>query len=162
MEQQPSVLLSHLSTFLCKTVIMSHQSITSPQQQQHQQQPPQNDHSLPSTLNSAGVVGGGGGGTHGITTATASTTTTLTETTATPTEVLRLTLRPRPNVTWDQTVVDNEGMGRKSSKRCCIFHKQRDFGESSTDSSDQDSDHENSKKKIAHKKKTPDHLRFHA
>jgi len=37
-------------------------------------------------------------------------------------------------------VVDNEGMGRKSSKRCCIFHKQRDFGESSTDSSDYDSD----------------------
>jgi hypothetical protein len=33
-------------------------------------------------------------------------------------------------------------MGRKSSKRCCIFHKQRPFGESSTDSSDYESDHE--------------------
>jgi protein phosphatase 1 regulatory subunit 11 len=41
-------------------------------------------------------------------------------------------------VTWDQDVIDNEGMSRKSSKRCCIFHKQRDFGESSTDSSDED------------------------
>jgi hypothetical protein len=29
----------------------------------------------------------------------------------------------------------------KSSKRCCIFHKQRPFGESSTDSSDYESDH---------------------
>ena len=36
--------------------------------------------------------------------------------------------------------MNNEGLGRKSSKRCCIFHKQRPFGESSTDSSDNDSD----------------------
>ena len=42
--------------------------------------------------------------------------------------------------TRDENVEDNEGLGRKSSKRCCIFHKQRDFGESSTDSSDNDSD----------------------
>ena len=35
---------------------------------------------------------------------------------------------------------NNEGLGRKSSKRCCIFHKQRPFGESSTDSSDDDDD----------------------
>jgi protein phosphatase 1 regulatory subunit 11 len=55
-------------------------------------------------------------------------------------EVLTLTLAARPSVRWDEAVVDNEGMGRKSSKRCCIFHKQRDFGESSTDSSDYDSD----------------------
>jgi protein phosphatase 1 regulatory subunit 11 len=40
----------------------------------------------------------------------------------------------------DESVVDNEGMGRKSSKRCCIFHKQRAFDESSTDTSDYDSD----------------------
>eukprot|EP00531_Pseudo-nitzschia_arenysensis_P019657 CAMPEP_0116137596 /NCGR_PEP_ID=MMETSP0329-20121206/12328_1 /TAXON_ID=697910 /ORGANISM="Pseudo-nitzschia arenysensis, Strain B593" /LENGTH=147 /DNA_ID=CAMNT_0003632513 /DNA_START=110 /DNA_END=553 /DNA_ORIENTATION=+ len=84
--------------------------------------------------------------------------------------VLRLTLRDRSGVRWDEAVVDNEGMGRKSSKRCCIFHKPRAFGESSTDSSDYDSDNENGKysgKKIAHKKhpqkkKLPDHLRFHA
>jgi len=37
-------------------------------------------------------------------------------------------------------VVNNEGMGRKSSKRCCIFHKQRAFGESSTDSSGEEDD----------------------
>ncbi len=40
----------------------------------------------------------------------------------------------------DDSVLDNEGLGRKSSKRCCIFHKQRSFGESSTDSSDDDHD----------------------
>ena len=68
----------------------------------------------------------------------------------------------------DESVVDNEFLGRKSSKRCCIFHKARPFGESSTDTSDYDSDNENNDRKIAHKKlpgkkkKTPDHLRFHA
>lgn len=86
-------------------------------------------------------------------------------------------------VVRDEAVVDNEGLGRKSSKRCCIFHKQRPFGESSTDSSDyeeggegdddgdQDGGGEGKKKPIARKKKgsaasqkkkTPDHLRFHA
>lgn len=76
-------------------------------------------------------------------------------------------------------------MGRKSSKRCCIFHKQRDFGESSTDSSDYDSDRSDSsaaygadgdpdsqakrppgrKGRIARPKKeksVPDYQRFHA
>jgi protein phosphatase 1 regulatory subunit 11 len=98
-------------------------------------------------------------------------------------EVLTLTLRARPSVTWDNEVVDNEGMGRKSSKRCCIFHKQRPFGESSTDSSDYESDHGEGDdddgddgdkkprasgkkgKKIARPKKdgkVPDYQRFHA
>ena len=82
----------------------------------------------------------------------------------------------------DEAVVDNEGMGRKSSKRCCIFHKQRAFGESSTDSSDYDSDSSDedkeegdegekagpgNQKRIARpkgkkKKKVPDYQRFHA
>ena len=71
-------------------------------------------------------------------------------------------------------------MGRKSSKRCCIFHKQRDFGESSTDSSDYDSDGsgsssssggpESDKKKPITRRKTgkikpekvPDYQRYHA
>ena len=43
--------------------------------------------------------------------------------------ILRLSLRPRSNVTWDENVINNEGMGRKSSKRCCIFHKKREVGE---------------------------------
>ena len=93
------------------------------------------------------------------------------------TEVLRLTLRAPPSVRWDESTVDNEGLGRKSSKRCCIFHKQRAFGESSTDSSDaesggeDDGDNSDSKvspskhRKIARPKKSdnvPDFQRFHA
>lgn len=93
-------------------------------------------------------------------------------------EVLHLTLRARPSVTWDENVVDNEGLGRKSSKRCCIFHKQRAFGESSTDSSDVDSDGSSSsggpsnggqglkiarkKKSSLQQKKVPNYQRFHA
>lgn len=109
---------------------------------------------------------------------------TLTETPAatatTENEVLHLTLVARPSVRWDENVQDNEGLGRKSSKRCCIFHKQRDFGESSTDSSDNENDDSGSdtgddkdkkpkaaKRKIANKPKptrtpVPDHQRFHA
>ena len=75
--------------------------------------------------------------------ALASTTVTITESPAEQQiteDILTLTLRARPSVTWDESVVNNEGLGRKSSKRCCIFHKQRPFGESSTDSSGCDSD----------------------
>lgn len=92
-------------------------------------------------------------------------------------EVLQLTLRPRPSVQWDEGVIDNEFLGRKSSKRCCIFHKQRPFGESSTDSSDDGNGSDGSSssggpvgnsKPIARKKgsisqkKVPDYQRFHA
>ena len=131
---------------------------------------------------------------------------TETETRNSNEEVLRLTLTNRPAVTWwvaslletaiarknpkfqanfpfylcrDEAVIDNEGLGRKSSKRCCIFHKQRAFGESSTDSSDNDSDGGSSsssggpgggkKKAITRKKqgkieqdKVPDFQRYHA
>jgi len=52
--------------------------------------------------------------------------------------------RPAVCVCRDESTVNNEGMGRKSSKRCCIFHKPRAFGESSTDSSDYDSDESDS------------------
>lgn len=87
--------------------------------------------------------------------------------------VLRLTLAAGPTVRWDESTVDNEGLGRKSSKRCCIFHKHRDFGESSTDSSDESvgaqSDGEDNDKKPAASvarprkgKKVPDFQRFHA
>lgn len=33
----------------------------------------------------------------------------------------------RKGVRWDEEAVDNEGLGKKSSKKCCIFHKQRKF-----------------------------------
>ena len=47
----------------------------------------------------------------------------------------------RRQITWAEDVIDNEGLGRKSSKVCCIFHKTREFGESSSeDDSSSDSD----------------------
>eukprot|EP00545_Synedropsis_sp_CCMP1620_P012747 CAMPEP_0119003232 /NCGR_PEP_ID=MMETSP1176-20130426/439_1 /TAXON_ID=265551 /ORGANISM="Synedropsis recta cf, Strain CCMP1620" /LENGTH=154 /DNA_ID=CAMNT_0006954811 /DNA_START=35 /DNA_END=499 /DNA_ORIENTATION=- len=110
-----------------------------------------------------------------------SATMTITETASAPLEdeLLSLTLRGRASVTWDEGVVDNEGLGRKSSKRCCIFHKQRAFDESSTDTSDYDSDRSGASsasgasgdgrkpaaKKIARPKQgkgVPDSQRFHA
>ena len=55
--------------------------------------------------------------------------------------------RIRRRITWAEDVIDNEGLGRKSSKVCCIYHKAREFGGSSSeddsssdDSSDSDSD----------------------
>uniref|UniRef100_A0AAV1UJB3 Type 1 phosphatases regulator n=1 Tax=Peronospora matthiolae TaxID=2874970 RepID=A0AAV1UJB3_9STRA len=49
-------------------------------------------------------------------------------------------LQPRPHVTFDDGVVDNEHLGRRRSKKCCVFHRKKDFGESSSESSDEDSD----------------------
>lgn len=34
-------------------------------------------------------------------------------------QTLTLRLRPRPSVTWGADVINNEGMGKKSSKREC-------------------------------------------
>ncbi|EKM58569.1 uncharacterized protein PHACADRAFT_253015 [Phanerochaete carnosa HHB-10118-sp] len=49
--------------------------------------------------------------------------------------------RSRPSVIWREDVVDNEHMGKKSSKICCIYHKPKRFDESSSEeSSDSDSD----------------------
>ncbi|PSK33551.1 hypothetical protein B9Z65_7438 [Elsinoe australis] len=45
------------------------------------------------------------------------------------------------HVVWAEDVVDNEGMGKKSSKVCCIYHKPKNAGEGSSDeSSSSDSD----------------------
>ncbi|CAG8471332.1 12676_t:CDS:2 [Racocetra persica] len=48
-------------------------------------------------------------------------------------------------VKWDENVVDNEGMGKKKSKICCIYHRPRSFDESSDEdsSSCDESDHDN-------------------
>ena len=133
----------------------------------------------------------GGGMTRGGGTATTTSTMVLTTQQEDETDnineelpILRLSLRPRSNVTWEEGVVNNEGLGRKSSKRCCIWHKQRAFGESSTESSDNDDGSTSSsssggggggrakpmakkknKKKmggIKNKPKIPDYQRFHA
>ncbi|PLB54315.1 hypothetical protein P170DRAFT_13957 [Aspergillus steynii IBT 23096] len=42
-------------------------------------------------------------------------------------------------IRWSEDVVDNEGMGKKSSKVCCIYHKNRPVGESSSESESSDS-----------------------
>ena len=144
-------------------------------------------------INAGAASSSGGGGTGAtISAGTATTTATMVFTqqqqpATTDEPVLRLSLRPRNNVTWDEAVVNNEGLGRKSSKRCCIFHKARAFGESSTESSDDGSGDDGSAssssggggsgnaKPIARKKngtkkiggignkpKVPDYQRFHA
>lgn len=50
---------------------------------------------------------------------------------------------PRRRIQWAEGVIDNEGLGRKKSKVCCIYHKTREVGESSSEddsSSDSSSD----------------------
>ncbi|KAK7682492.1 hypothetical protein QCA50_014292 [Cerrena zonata] len=48
--------------------------------------------------------------------------------------------RTGPRVVWSEDVVDNEGMGKKSSKICCIYHKPKRFDESSSSDNSSDSD----------------------
>ncbi|KAJ1734216.1 Type 1 phosphatases regulator ypi1 [Coemansia biformis] len=64
--------------------------------------------------------------------------------------------RPTPRrVQWTGDTVDNEYLDKKKSKVCCIFHKQRAFGESDSDSessscsnSDSDSDGPNAYERV--------------
>merc|ERR1712054_242014 len=64
---------------------------------------------------------------------------------------LKLRLIPRRKqrkaVSWTDGVVDNEGLGRKSSKCCCIYHRPKAFDESSSDESSSDEDNGESMKK---------------
>ena len=58
---------------------------------------------------------------------------------------LVLTRREQRHVSWSEETVDNEFMGKKKSKKCCIYRKPRQWDESSSDesnSSDFDSDEE--------------------
>lgn len=76
---------------------------------------------------------------------TSKTVTVAEEATTSPTQqrlVLKLK-KPKADkkVQWDESTVDNEFMGKKTSKCCCIYSKPRIFGESSSDSdSDNDDD----------------------
>lgn len=58
-------------------------------------------------------------------------------------ETERITLRLRPRrkkgVKWTEETIDNEHLGKKSSKKCCIFHKQQAWGDWSDDDDDDDS-----------------------
>ncbi|KAF2348632.1 Protein phosphatase inhibitor [Trinorchestia longiramus] len=60
------------------------------------------------------------------------------------TEVVRLRLsrgpRQHKKVSWTNGTVDNENMGKKKSKCCCVYVKPRDFDESETDESEGECD----------------------
>ena len=64
--------------------------------------------------NGTGPAGGGGGGVRNASSSGSNTKVVEAEST----EILTLELRPRRHIIWDDTVVDNEGMGRQNSKRC--------------------------------------------
>ncbi|XP_012262577.1 protein phosphatase 1 regulatory subunit INH3 [Athalia rosae] len=58
--------------------------------------------------------------------------------------IVRLCLRkPKSSkkVQWTQGTVDNEHMNKKKSKCCCIYEKPKDFGESSSEESDDECEH---------------------
>jgi protein phosphatase 1 regulatory subunit 11 len=59
-----------------------------------------------------------------------------------PSGTLRLRAEPseRRGIRWAEDVVDNEGMGKKSSKVCCIYHKPHEPGDSDSDSSSSSSE----------------------
>ncbi|KAF2625389.1 hypothetical protein BU25DRAFT_412823 [Macroventuria anomochaeta] len=63
-----------------------------------------------------------------------------------PSGVLHLRAEPeeRRHIQWAEDVVDNEGMGKKSSKVCCIYHAPREAGESSDESSSDSSSSDDS------------------
>ena len=48
--------------------------------------------------------------------------------------------RDERRVAWTENTVDNEKLGRKSSKICCIYHKPKKFDESSEDDSSSSDD----------------------
>jgi protein phosphatase 1 regulatory subunit 11 len=59
-----------------------------------------------------------------------------------PSGTLRLRAEPqeRRGIRWAEDVVDNEGMGKKSSKVCCIYHAPHEPGDSDSDSSSSESE----------------------
>ncbi|CAG5108872.1 Similar to SUGCT: Succinate--hydroxymethylglutarate CoA-transferase (Homo sapiens) [Cotesia congregata] len=64
--------------------------------------------------------------------------------------------KPRSNkkVQWTSSTVDNENMNKKKSKCCCIYEKPKQFGESSSDESDDECEHCHGRKEV-HKKGLP-------
>lgn len=58
------------------------------------------------------------------------------------TVTLRMVHPHRPHaVRWTDDTIDNEHMGKKKSKKCCIYHKPRQFGDWSDTDSEGDNDH---------------------
>ncbi|CEJ59063.1 hypothetical protein PMG11_07699 [Penicillium brasilianum] len=66
---------------------------------------------------------------------------------------------PARRIRWSEDVVDNEGMGKKSSKVCCIYHKARPVGESSSESESSSSSSESDSESEADNRS---HMAHHA
>eukprot|EP00892_Ulva_mutabilis_P000605 jgi/Ulvmu1/10545/UM064_0083.1 len=50
--------------------------------------------------------------------------------------VMHLALAPKrrkKTIKWSDDTVDNEDLGKKKSKKCCVFHARRQFGDWSDD-----------------------------
>jgi len=63
----------------------------------------------------------------------------------TPPPTLKLRLKKdgkeKKKVVWSTETVDNEHLGRKKSKCCCVYVKKKAFGQSDSEESDDDCDH---------------------
>lgn len=88
-------------------------------------------------------------GSSGTATPTSGSQTITTDPTQQPSATLRLrgaspSTSSGRRIQWAEDVIDNEGMGKKSSKVCCIYHKPHEPGDSdsSSDSDTSDSDSE--------------------
>ncbi|NXH09758.1 PP1RB ligase, partial [Bucco capensis] len=55
--------------------------------------------------------------------------------------------KPDKKVEWSSDTVDNEHLGRRSSKCCCIYEKPRAFGESSSSSEEEEEEEEEEEKR---------------
>lgn len=53
---------------------------------------------------------------------------------------LKLQKKERKKIQWTEDTVDNEGLGKKKSKICCVYSKPRKHLDDSS-SEDEDSDH---------------------
>lgn len=42
--------------------------------------------------------------------------------------IQKVKLKRKKEVTWTEETVDNENLGKKSSKTCCIFHSKDNCG----------------------------------
>lgn len=90
----------------------------------------------------------------------------VTTTTTTTTPILHLRSaeekkKAKSNVKWEDDVVDNENLNKKKSKICCIFHPNREFGESSDSSSGESSDDSDGEGNIIPKEKKHQHNHDH-
>ncbi|XP_048446752.1 protein phosphatase 1 regulatory subunit INH3-like, partial [Pyrus x bretschneideri] len=56
--------------------------------------------------------------------------------------LLKPNRKKKKQVSWKEGTVDNEFMQKKSSKKCCIFHKQKPFDEDDSDDDEHHHDHD--------------------